>query len=104
MDEAKTRYLAIKAWWSSFGATLENGLRHLELWLAFWHFRYRSWGGFMELISTHHSPIPLFSLCFLYNGIYWLYIFSLQNKFLTTDELAEMPSCNLTKTVHNKWL
>jgi hypothetical protein len=23
----------------------------LDLWLAFWHFRYRQWGGFMELVS-----------------------------------------------------
>ena len=35
MDEAETRYLAIKAWWSSFGVISENGLRYLELWLAF---------------------------------------------------------------------
>ena len=34
MDEAKTHYLAIKAWWSSSGTTSENGFRHLELWLA----------------------------------------------------------------------
>ena len=58
----------------------------------------------MELVNTHHSPIRLFSLCLLYNGIYWLYTFSLQEKFLTIDELAEMPSCNLTKTIHNKSL
>ena len=51
IDEAETCYLAIKAWWSSSGATSESGLRHLELWLAFWHFCYRQWGGFMELVS-----------------------------------------------------
>ena len=38
MDEVETRYLAIRAWWSSSEATLEIGLKHLELWLAFWHF------------------------------------------------------------------
>ena len=58
----------------------------------------------MELVSTHHSLIPLFLLCLLYNGIYWLYIFSIQEKFLTVDELAETTSCNLAKTIHNKWL
>ena len=58
----------------------------------------------MELKSTHHSPIPLFPLCLLYNGIYWLYTSSFQENFLTVDELAEMPSCNLTEIVHNKWL
>ena len=58
----------------------------------------------MELVSTHHSPILVFPLCLPYNGIYWLYTSSFQEKFLTSDELAEMPSCNLAKRVHNKWL
>ena len=55
MAEAETKYLAIRAWWMSSGAASEQGLPRLELWLAFWHFRYRQWGGFMELVS------PLFS-------------------------------------------
>jgi hypothetical protein len=25
----------------------------LELWLAFWHFRYRQWGGFMQLVKHY---------------------------------------------------
>jgi hypothetical protein len=37
-------YLAIRAWWLSSGATTTQGLSQLELWLAFWHFRYRQWG------------------------------------------------------------
>ena len=41
MEEAESRYLQIKAWWYSSGATLKESLRDLELWLAFWHFRYR---------------------------------------------------------------
>ncbi len=55
MAEAETRYWAIRAWWASAQATSEVGLGHLEHWLAFWHFRYRQWGGFMELVS----PQPL---------------------------------------------
>ena len=55
MAEAETKYLAIRAWWMSSGAASEQSLPRLELWLAFWHFRYRQWGGFMELVS------PLFS-------------------------------------------
>jgi hypothetical protein len=51
--EAETLYLAIKAWWTSSGATCDVGLHHLNHWLAFWHFRYRQWGGFMELVSMH---------------------------------------------------
>ncbi len=53
MLEAETRYLAIKAWWSSSNCTSEEGLKHLQLWLAFWHFRYRQWGGFMELVRLY---------------------------------------------------
>ena len=51
-SESDTRYLAIRAWWLSSGATSEEGLSRLELWLAFWHFRYRQWGGFMQLVSV----------------------------------------------------
>jgi hypothetical protein len=50
-SESKTRYLAIRVWWLSSGATVEQGLSRLQLWLAFWHFRYRQWGGFMQLVS-----------------------------------------------------
>jgi hypothetical protein len=50
-SESKTRYLAIRAWWLFSGATSEEGLSQLELWLAFWHFRYRQWDGFMQLVS-----------------------------------------------------
>lgn len=50
MDEAETRYLAIRSWWLSSGAADEEALHHLDHWLAFWHFRYRQWGGFMQMI------------------------------------------------------
>jgi hypothetical protein len=50
MDEAKTRYLAIRSWWLSSGAATEDAVSELELWLAFWHFRYRQWGGFMQMV------------------------------------------------------
>jgi hypothetical protein len=39
-SESETRYLAIRAWWLSSGATTEQGLSRLELWLAFWYFCY----------------------------------------------------------------
>ena len=39
----------------------------------------------------------------LYSTISFIY-FVLQEKTLSIDELAEMPSCNLAETVHNKWL
>ena len=50
-SESKTRYLAIQAWWLSSEATSKEGLSRLELWFAFWHFRYRLWGGFIQLVS-----------------------------------------------------
>jgi hypothetical protein len=50
MEEAETLYQAIRAWWATSGAVSESALSHLELWLAFWHFRYRQWGGFMTKV------------------------------------------------------
>ena len=41
MDQAEVRYLAIRSWWLSSGAAVEEALHHLDHWLAFWHFRYR---------------------------------------------------------------
>jgi len=34
MEEAETRYLAIRSWWLSSGATNEDALHHLEHWQA----------------------------------------------------------------------
>jgi hypothetical protein len=58
LEEAEMKYLAIRSWWLSSGATTNEGLVRLDLWLAFWHFRYRQWGGFMELVSnSSHSCV-----------------------------------------------
>jgi hypothetical protein len=51
MEEAESKYLAIRAWWLSSGAASEDAMRDLNLWLAFWYFRYRQWGGFMQMVS-----------------------------------------------------
>jgi hypothetical protein len=51
LEDTETKYLAIRSWWLSSGATTDEGLVRLDLWLAFWHFRYRQWGGFMEPVS-----------------------------------------------------
>jgi hypothetical protein len=71
IEEAETRYLTIKAWWASSNCTSEDGLKHLQLWLAFWHFRYLKWGGFMELVHLLHD---LF-LVLLGFGFLFLYLF-----------------------------
>jgi hypothetical protein len=52
MKEAESRYLAIRAWLLSFGVALEDAIRDLNLWLAFWHFQYRQWGGSMQKVSS----------------------------------------------------
>ena len=51
-EEAEAQYNVIRAWWVSSGATTEIGRRALEDWMAFWHFRYRQWGGAMQLVRT----------------------------------------------------
>jgi hypothetical protein len=45
--KSETCYLTIRAWWLSSEATTKQGLSRLELWLAFWYFHYRQWGGFI---------------------------------------------------------
>jgi hypothetical protein len=52
-DEAHTRYLAIRSWWFTSGAAMESEIPLLDAWLAWWHFRYRQWGGYMNLVSLH---------------------------------------------------
>lgn len=54
-EDADIRYHAIRSWWISSAASTPAGLEHLEQWLVFWHYRYRQWGGYMQLVS----PLPL---------------------------------------------
>jgi hypothetical protein len=105
MDEAETRYLAIRAWWLSLRAASEDAIRDPNLWLAFWHFRYRQWSGFMQMVSLSslaylviQSHIRLHNWTLNYIIIFFLF------QGLSLEEMANMPSCNLLETVHNKWL
>lgn len=69
MVEADQMYLQLKAWWYSSGATDEDSIRELEYWLAFWHFRYRQWGGFMEtmrLMLNSHFTRTYLALFYFY--------------------------------------
>ena len=61
----RQKFLAIRAWWMSSGAATEQALPRLELWLAFWHFHYRQWGGFMELVSLYFPSPCLYSSLFI---------------------------------------
>ena len=47
LAEAESLYHGLRAWWVSAVAMTEKTLSKLELWLAFWHFRYRQCSGFM---------------------------------------------------------
>ena len=50
-EEAEELYLGIKGWWLSSRAASEEAVRELNDWLGFWHFRYRQWGGFMDMVQ-----------------------------------------------------
>ena len=60
MDEAENLYHGLRAWWVSAGAVTEKALDKLELWLAFWHFRYRQWGGFMTGVCSPKTLLFFF--------------------------------------------
>ena len=65
MDEAESLYHGLRAWWVSAGAVTEKALNKLELWLAFWHYRYRQWGGFMTGVcfpNTFHFIFIFFTV------------------------------------------
>jgi len=67
MDEAESMYHGLRAWWVSAGTVTEKALNKLELWLAFWHYRYRQWGGFMTGVcfpNTFHFIFILFTVLF----------------------------------------
>jgi len=52
MVKAEEKYLGIKGWWLASRATSKEALCKLNYdWFGFWHFRYRQWGGFLELVS-----------------------------------------------------
>ena len=55
LAEAKTKFLGIRTWSMSSGAASEKGLARFETWLAFWHFCYCQWRGFMELVTKLSS-------------------------------------------------
>ena len=44
------QYLALKARQAVSSAKSDIELKHFNLWLAFIHFYYRQWDGFMELV------------------------------------------------------
>jgi hypothetical protein len=52
-EEAEDMYNVIRGWWQSGGCvTSDAALRALNDWMVFWHYRYRQWGGAMQLVSN----------------------------------------------------
>jgi hypothetical protein len=99
MDEAELRYLAIWAWWLSLGAASEDAIRDLNLWLAFWHFRYCQWGGCMQMVSPSSlAYLVIQSHIRLHNWTLNSILISLLFQGLSLEEMADMPSCNLSET------
>jgi hypothetical protein len=105
MDEAESRYLAIQAWWLSSRAASEDAIRDLNLWLAFWHFRYHQWGGCMQMVSPSSlAYLVIQSHMRVYNWTLNSILISLLFQGLSLEEMVDMPSCNLSETAYNKWL
>ena len=70
-EEAETMYNVIRGWWLSSGATTEASRRALNDWMAFWHFRYRQWGGSMILVSVNLLwPLQTMKYCSHYVPVY----------------------------------
>jgi hypothetical protein len=103
MDEAESRYLAIRAWWLSSGVASEEAIQNLNLWLAFWHFRYRQWDGFVQMVSPSSlAYLVIQSHIRLHNWTLNYILIFLLFQGLSLEEMADMPSCNFSETVHNK--
>ena len=51
-DEVDSAMEAIRAWWFSSGAVSESGLKELNDWLNFWHFRFHQWGSFVSEVRS----------------------------------------------------
>src|ERR1700738_4240256 len=68
MDEAENLYHGLRAWWVSTGAVTEKTLDKLEFWLAFWHFRYCQWGGFMTGVCCPKTCCFFFFHCNFHNS------------------------------------
>ena len=49
---------AICAWWFSSSGVSEGGLKELNDWLSFRHFRFHQWGSFIsEVLSYYHVEL-----------------------------------------------
>ena len=50
IEDADRLFDALQAWYKMSGAVSDKGFDAMSSWLAWWHFRYRQWGGFMTTV------------------------------------------------------
>jgi hypothetical protein len=100
LKEVDLRYATICYWWYSSKATSEEPIHELNNWLVFLHFCVHQWGRFMLgcKISLHRSFDWQQSFMF-----YTYFILSIWMQKIPLEEEANMPTCNLSKIVHNVW-
>jgi hypothetical protein len=124
--EANDLYATIHCWWLSSRAASKAGIHELANWLNFWHFHVNQWGGFMVHVSISptnflwllvslvysklefhlHSgsictPLPSMLPFLLWHFRFWWPFLSFLLQKFSDEEWADMPSCNLAKTIHN---
>ena len=73
---------AIRAWWFSSGVVSEGGLKELNDWLSFWHFRFHQWGAFVSKVLSYFCVQLL--LC---QFLYWIcgFCYSVPNLYFRLE-------------------
>jgi hypothetical protein len=94
MEEAESRYFAIRAWWLSLGTAFKDAIQDLNLWLAFWYFQYQKWGGFMQMVSLSYLAHLVIKKSCMDAHLDSKLFFFLSFQELSLEEMANMPSCN----------
>ena len=101
MEEADVKYHVIRAWWLSSRVTIKDGMYILSTWLGFWHYRCRQWGSNMLMVGVLGVLIVYLHEKSMFQSWFTTLFYII---YITLEPCAKMPTCNLTKTMHNKWL
>jgi hypothetical protein len=51
ISDANAAMASIKAWWFSSDSVSESGLKELNNWMDFWHFRFEQWGSHISEVT-----------------------------------------------------
>jgi hypothetical protein len=63
IEDANAAIASIKAWWFSFGAVSEDGLKELTNWIDFWHFRFEQWGSHISQVNYSIPNVSFAPIC-----------------------------------------